>query len=465
MKTHALQKLKFFAIIFVANFLLLLTVSAQNEMSISESFNNISIDGPITVFLKKSDKNSIELLKNHNDLGFEELLKVNVKDNQLHVKSTGKSIDLHIRINYQYMESLKAAGVANVKTEGKVVQQSLGVQAEGAADVDIEAELEKLTIDGSGAATMRLSGKADDAIIKASGAADIKAANLKITNATINTSGASSVKADVAGRASVTASGASGVRFNEKPEDVTTELTGVASVKFGEGEVVENIVPDYSTYSGSGKEKFNGHWGGVELGFNAFVNSDFSRSLPSEYDFLKLNQAKSKTVQLNFWEYNIGLAGKQFGMITGLGLWINNYRFNKNIILVPDSSTIYGYADTTRNYLKSKLTASYLVLPLIFEYQLHSKKSGKEIFHIGVGGYGGVKLGMKTKTVYLDDNSKIKTKSHDDYKLNPFKYGLTARIGVRWFNVFANYNLSAAFKKNQGPDVYPFEVGITLLGW
>lgn len=463
MKTQLNLEIKAFIFTFIAIFLLILNLSAQKQIISLESFSQIKIEGPVSLNLNKTDQNSIKV-ENDVDLPSEELFKYSVQDGELNIKSTGKVKDLQLTVNYVELTSITAVGVANVMTQNKIDGESLNVKSEGATELKLDVDVKQLQLNASAATTIRLSGNAGNVTVKSSGASDIKAFDLVAVSASIESSGASDVKMHVTDNASVLASGASNVRFKDKPQDVKADVKGAADVKYGDINVKSEDLIDFPDGFSKEKRKFDGHWAGVELGFNALVDRQLNTGFASEYDFLELNQPKSITVQLNVFEYNVPIIRNNFGLVTGLGLWINNYRFSNNIVLVSDSVKIFGFADTTRNYTKSKLTASYLALPLIFEYQFRDKKD-KEVFHVGVGGYGAVKLGSKTKNVYLENDRKTKVKDHNDFKINPFKYGLTARLGWRQVNFFANYNLSTIFEKNKGPETYPFEVGLTLVGW
>jgi hypothetical protein len=463
MKTLFKQEMKAIIITFIAGFLLILQLTAQPSISLDQ-FSRIKIDGPVTVVLNKSEQNSIEIENFSGNVKPEEMFQYSIKDKLLNIAATGKAKDLVLILNYAEINEINATGIANLKTRTPLSNETLLIKSEGATELDLELQVGYLQLFPSAASTLKLRGNSDNVKVVATGASDIKAMDLTVSTAKIETSGAADVKMDVTINAVINASGASSVRLKQKPDDISVEVKGASDVKYGDIKVEKDIMTFFADSVSNKSKKFDGNWGGVEIGLNALVDKQFHSGFSQEYSFLELNQPKSITIQLNLLEYNVPIIKNNFGLVTGLGLWINNYRFDNNIVLVSDSAKIYGYADTTNSYLKSKLTATYLSLPLIFEYQFRDKK-GKEVFHIGVGGYGAVKLGSKSKTVYLYNNTKIKTKDNNDFKLNPFKYGLTGRIGWRKVNFFANYNLSALFKNGKGPEVYPFEAGITLVGW
>ena len=116
--------------------------------------------------------------------------------------------------------------------------------------------------------------------------------------------------------------------------------------------------------------RFDGHWGGFELGVKGYVNKDRQFDMPEGYDFLDLRMEKSVNVKLNFYEQNFNLISNKFGLTTGLGFEWNNYRFDNNVVLSKDGNDLFNdnflYA---RNYSKSKLVVNYLNLPLLLEYQ------------------------------------------------------------------------------------------------
>ncbi|MCX6247438.1 MAG: outer membrane beta-barrel protein [Bacteroidetes bacterium] len=235
------------------------------------------------------------------------------------------------------------------------------------------------------------------------------------------------------------------------------------------------------------KNKFNGHWAGIDLGWNGYVNSNFNTDFPANERYMDLNTARSMTVDINPFELNLNLAKNHFGVTSGLGLTWNNYYFSNSTLLIHDSSKLVAYRMIDQNGTKAdmrtnKLTVMWLTLPVLFEYQTNSKMRWNS-FHVTLGAIGGVRICSYTKqsfyprntTFYLqDDNAAIvgsvyadehPTRTHNQYHLNPFKLDATFRIGWSFLNFYANYTITPMFEKNQGPELYPWAVGITLIGW
>jgi len=235
------------------------------------------------------------------------------------------------------------------------------------------------------------------------------------------------------------------------------------------------------------KGKYNGHWAGVDLGWNGYVNTNFNMSFPSNQNYLDLNTSRSLTVNLNPVELNLNIAKNHFGLTSGLGFTFNNYYFSNSTLLVHDSNTLVAYRLVDQNGNKAdmkvnKLTVIWLTVPVMFEYQTNSGIKWNS-FHLSLGVIGGVRLCAYTKqkfysrytTYYLRDDNGLDigsvyvnnnfTRTQSQYHLNPFKLDATMRIGWSFLNFFANYSVSQMFQKNQGPVIYPWAIGITLCGW
>lgn len=205
---------------------------------------------------------------------------------------------------------------------------------------------------------------------------------------------------------------------------------------------------------------FNGHLGGVELGFNTFSTDQWGRNDGTIEGYLDLNTAKSTNLNIIAPPVNLGFT-RHFGIVTGLGISFNNYRFDGNNSLAVDDGGIVipTYPASGINYEKSKLATVYGILPVMLEVQIPVTHSST--INLGAGVIGAVKLGSHTKTVYHDDG-KQKDKNRDDFNLNVLRYGVTARAGYEMIQVYGTCYLSPMFEKNKGPELYPFEVGIAL---
>ncbi|MCX6250210.1 MAG: outer membrane beta-barrel protein [Bacteroidetes bacterium] len=237
------------------------------------------------------------------------------------------------------------------------------------------------------------------------------------------------------------------------------------------------------------KGKYNGHWAGFGIGLNGYVNSDFNMDFPVSEKYLELNTARSLSVYLNPIEFNVNLAKNHLGFTSGLGFELNNYFFTGNDVLTGDSTKLTTYKIVDRNgnpvdLQRNKLFVAWITVPLLFEYQTNAG-TRLNSFHLGVGVIGKARIGSYTKQVFDDrekeetyylltqggrpvgsfDVEKCYTRTHNPYHLTPFNVDATVRIGWSILNLYATYSILPMFTENHGPQVYPWTVGISLIGW
>ncbi len=209
---------------------------------------------------------------------------------------------------------------------------------------------------------------------------------------------------------------------------------------------------------GSINKKFKPHWAGFYMGLNNYMTSDFSTTLPEDSEYLAVNTNKSYEVIINFAELGIPIIKHRIGLVTGIGFKWNNYKFkNTQVRLIPDSSYLTYEIDTINNNSKSKLTVSYLTVPLLLEFQIPVQDNP---LFISAGVEGSIKLGSHTK---MKTNDGKKSKDKSDFHVSPYTLAVTARIGYDWFGIYGSYSLQKLFQGDESPELYPFAIGIGIV--
>ena len=206
-------------------------------------------------------------------------------------------------------------------------------------------------------------------------------------------------------------------------------------------------------------KKFDGHWASFDIGVNGFVDEDYSRY--GGTSFMDLNQSKSLEVNINFLEYNIGFQKdkKNIGMVTGMGLSYNNYRFD-NPYTIKKVNGIIEPIPLGDEVEKSKLAVTYLTVPLLLEFQIPVNDHSNKLFIAG-GVVGGLNIGSHTKIKW--DGKKEKERG--GFNLNPFKYEAICKVGLNDISLYATYSLSPLFRDNKGPGLTPFTIGISFINF
>jgi hypothetical protein len=202
------------------------------------------------------------------------------------------------------------------------------------------------------------------------------------------------------------------------------------------------------------------YWQGLDLGVNGWLNKNHQLGLPVNYDSLELDYSRSWHVAWNITQYNLSLYKKYVSLGTGFGLEWNSYAFRNNILLATDAPVITAVAQDV-DFTKNKLKTLFVNVPLLIN--LNTSEHNRNNFHITAGAKFGYNIFRnKQKLVWDDDGEKRKQIRRDDFLVNPFRYGVTARVGYGKYTVYADYALSTMFRDKKGPQVYPFNLGIHI---
>lgn len=208
-----------------------------------------------------------------------------------------------------------------------------------------------------------------------------------------------------------------------------------------------------------GRRSFKGHWSGVEFGFNNWLTPDNSMVLPDDIYYMSIHSGKSSNFNINFAQLSLGLT-RHIGIVTGLGLNINNYKFEGNNNIVKGANGVIEplYPPTGVFLVKSKLTTSYISVPVLLEIQIPA--GSNDHLNLAGGLIAEAKVGSHTKIIY--ESNKQKIKDNGDFSLNMLRYGATLRAGYGMFQLYGTYYLTPLFKTGKGPELYPFEVGVSF---
>jgi hypothetical protein len=206
------------------------------------------------------------------------------------------------------------------------------------------------------------------------------------------------------------------------------------------------------------------HWDGIDMGVNVLLNKDNKTTLAEKDQWLDLDYAHSLSWRFNIIEEKIRIYKDYAGIIIGAGLTYNSYGLKRNVDITSDSTSAtvgVAVADSTRDFSKNKLRASYINVPLMLEF--NTSADNDKSFHIAAGVIGGWKMGSIIKQKWDDGDDKNSYRRKADFNMSPFTFDLTARVGYKNFTVFATYGLTPLFKKDKGPEVYPMTVGLQIV--
>lgn len=480
-----------------------------------EKFDALIVGGYYKINLHYSDNNYMVI---HANDAIKEKIITEVQNEVLQISNRPIRSDKAIKIDLysNYISDFDVSGAVIIRSDDVQKPETINLEVSGAADVKLSLETKDVRGKLSGAAMLELDGQAEEVEVYAKGASIIRIGNLKSSKSNVVVTGSAGVAIPTEATESDFAEIAEDeeadydneIRATDKDGEKTTYGVtydgSTARAKFlgirvnvdedeESGEV--RIGTHKWVYDGDGevthkrlkRKEFNGHWGGVGLGINGYVNDEYGFDLPEEYEFMDLLWQKSINVDLNIYEQNISLSNNgRFGMITGIGYSIHNYRFNKSFTIMQDSSSFSGLINDGITVSKSKIVTNYITVPVLFEIQdINPNPTTRNRWHVNVGAIFGLRVHTHQKTVFEEASKEYNlvnpitnnidatatspsdpvSKVHDSFYMNPFKVDASLRIGWGWVNLYGNVSLTEMFNKDKGPKLYPFTVGIMVVGW
>ncbi len=207
------------------------------------------------------------------------------------------------------------------------------------------------------------------------------------------------------------------------------------------------------------RKKFNSHLSGFEIGLNTFLlpNNSIINNTNSP---LAPNLGSSWTFNINFMEVNFKIT-RFWGLASGFGLQFHHYTYSDFPVFDTQNYQLFLDSMLSENnnigqLKKVKLKYMNFIIPLITEIQFDSKGD----YYINAGGYVGLRTCQRIKNYYNINGKNSNIKIDIDNMFTPITYGLSAKIGFKNLEFFADYSLVPIFKNPDNPTLYPVSFGI-----
>ncbi len=230
---------------------------------------------------------------------------------------------------------------------------------------------------------------------------------------------------------------------------------------------------------GSRKEKLSNvstNWFIIDLGFSNYINKTadythggylFNRdgAAPLGENDFDLNVGKSINVNIWFFMQRVNLIKHHLNLKYGLGIELNNYRYQSQVSYLRDNPFVTGVAPAPTiirdsiSFSKNKLAADYLTIPLMLNYCTNPKNQNKG-FSISLGVSAGYLYSQRNKQISEERN---KQKTTGGIGLEQFKFSYIGEIGLGPVKLYGSYAPSSFYKKQL--DMRPYTMGIRLSNW
>lgn len=208
-------------------------------------------------------------------------------------------------------------------------------------------------------------------------------------------------------------------------------------------------------------ENISTNWWILDLGFSNYndqtnyASAEAQSFAPgSNADWFKLRSFKSRNVNIWFFMQRLNVAAHVVNLKYGLGLELNNYFFEEDIVFNEKPTQIVVSPEELK---KTKLAADYLTVPLMLNFNFTPKRSG------GFGFSAGVSAGYlySSRNKIKDDGDKEKTKN--DFDLKDWKLSYIGELLLGPVKLYGSYAFDNMWDK--GLDQTPYNVGFRISNW
>jgi hypothetical protein len=196
--------------------------------------------------------------------------------------------------------------------------------------------------------------------------------------------------------------------------------------------------------------------GMLDLGVSTYLYEG-SLSLPTSMNTFEQNMGRSINVNLHLFRHRIGHRRSPVSMEYGLSFNWSNFEFENNFRIDPNADVFTTFDDGIF-YNKNRLKTTFLEMPV----QLVFAKKPDSNRYLSLGVYGGMLIDSRQK---LKSEVFGKENIRSSFQLNKFRYGLTGHVNMGPVGFYAQYSLVNLFRQDLGPELAPFNLGVTILGF
>ncbi len=207
------------------------------------------------------------------------------------------------------------------------------------------------------------------------------------------------------------------------------------------------------------------NWFVLDLGFSNFIdNTQYGVGTPANAYAPGSNEDWFKTKFGNSINVNVWLAMQKVNLVKhyvnlkyAAGIELNNYRFKSPIVYNKITGANTGSPvvelDETRNFKKSRLSADYITVPLMLNFNFTPHNEREFGFSAGVSASVLYNSRHVTKT---SESGKQKVK--DDFDLNRWKLAYVGELSLGFIKFYGSYAFKSMY--NKGLDMTPYTVGV-----
>lgn len=189
-----------------------------------DAYHSVELRGAAKLYLNNGTQQSTILTTNQiNSLVYEGVIKAEVRDSVLYIETSNQipvdDVMIDFSITSPYLRKLTVYGASKIETaENQVLAQpNFALDLNGAAEADLQLQVNTLTVDAKGASSLELQGTAESAHITIAGAGELDAESFVVQDMHINCAGASVAEVHAQRELWAQAAGASKITYKGNP--------------------------------------------------------------------------------------------------------------------------------------------------------------------------------------------------------------------------------------------------------
>jgi hypothetical protein len=189
------------------------------------AFTKIDASGAVPVVFENSASPSLIIEGDAEEI---KQIETSVKNNVLYIKTKGNfHHEFKVKVSGSNLNAVSVSGASSFKSASPIKADVFTIRASGASSIKMPLTAKSVHTDIDGASSIHLSGSTQELFADISGASDLKAGDLKSAIASVTASGASSAKVYASEKISTNTSGASSVKYDGNPKDITKKNTSI----------------------------------------------------------------------------------------------------------------------------------------------------------------------------------------------------------------------------------------------
>lgn len=204
------------------------TITEDRKIS---DFSKIDISGEFKVNLKQDHSLTLSVSAADNVMKY---IRTEVNGNRLRIytrKNLCSKLPITVNIGVNNIEEIKAAGMTEIVSVGRINTQNLNMKFTGVSKVNMDLSAADVETTGSGSTELTLKGQAASHKVEISGVGKLNALDFVVSSYDIKTSGSGTSQINVLKSLITNTSGVSSIEYRGNPSEVDTHKSGASQIK------------------------------------------------------------------------------------------------------------------------------------------------------------------------------------------------------------------------------------------